>query len=420
MLSFLVFMLSVVMKSHGAVTTITQPPTMSNNAFGQNIEFSNDKVYVAAPTHETRGSIVVYDSDNDVVDVRSSPHYWGTFYGRSMAASGDMLVVSGEFVEFVDEFGQVPVKEIEVLHYDDEESRLIFDGRIEPIVNDTYFYDATVAIHNGIVMVGGRTHTKGGSTLSDHAVYFYKNNTSGSFELVKQINNPYVPTSQFGVVSAISNKWIVIAAPFGSDNEAKNGIGLLEVYSWDGTDVDTMDLHPTGLFGSANDNLNPYKVVIVDDTIYVASDEYNKFTVFTNIHGSNIWIKETVPVPYIFVNNIAVTDDHTVFVGVQGGYLQKNVYEFRRVNGVWSMTRTFNYPDDATSFGNSLAIGSAGTKLYVGGARSNLPGRVFVYDIEPPTTTSTPTSAADSNRMHGSFYAKIYLVSSLMICYISK
>ncbi len=215
------------------------------------------------------------------------------------------------------------------------------------------------------------------------AVYFYKQNNNGAWDMAQRVENPDPANSDvFGLFVSIEKNTAVIAAFL--DDAADTNAGAVYVYNYNGTSWNlsqklTASTPENGaLFGSSVD--------IYGDTIAVGAREENssRGAVYIFENQSGVW-SETQKITEIDVTagssyGTRLSLDGTfLVVGVRNNHKWVYVYEYNGTNWVLNNRIENSDPLASNDFGSEVSI-SNDTIVIIDNAYNTNAGAVYVYE----------------------------------------
>jgi len=208
------------------VATLANPTPASNDLFGISVAVSGNTVVVGAQGDDTgavdSGSAYVYNATTGVlVATLANPTPGsGDFFGRSVAVSGNTVVVGA----MLDDAGANNSGSVYIF---DATTGTLIATLTNPTPSDGDLFGSSVAISGDTVVVGAYSDDAGGT---DNGIAYLYNATTGA--LVATLDNPTPASSDlFGYSVAISGNNVVI----GADRDDTDATDSGSVYVFDAT-----------------------------------------------------------------------------------------------------------------------------------------------------------------------------------------
>jgi len=330
--------------------------------FGSAVAVSDDLIVIGAPHSEGdghhSGSAYVYRRDGadwfEEQELTASDAAADDFFGRSVATSGDLIVVGAQGDDVVEEnSGSVYVFGFDGTDWVEEQKLTASDSR-----RGAAYFGTSVAISGDVIVIGAE---------ADDSAYVFRFDGTAWVEEQKLTDHDGATRflDNFGRSVAISGDLIVVGA-FREDNEA----GVAYVYRFDGTNwVEEQKL--TASDGAAGD-LFGFGVAFSGDTIVVGAKGTGEGPRSSRPSGSAYvfrfdgtdWIEEQKLTASDggagdgFGVSIALSGD-LIAVGAQNNDYSGSAYVFRFDGADWvedEKLRGSDSKSSSTSFGSKVAI----------------------------------------------------------------
>lgn len=349
--------------------TLSSPKPESSAEFGSSVAVGDKRVAVGdlygAVDDVDGGYVELFNQTTGalILNLTSPNEVSGGHFGASVAISGNVVVVGApdETAGGLEDAGHA--------YTFDAKTGDLIDALASPNAQSGGAFGTSVALGNGIVVVGAPSETNNGSSGAGHAYTF----DAKTGALIRTLASPLAESDQqFGWSVAISDKVALVGAPIGTNAAGKLGPG--HAYSFDARTGALLrefsSLHPRadGFFGGSVAISGGIAVVGAPNENARNEGESGRAYIFNATSGAVI---KALTDPHAapdgnFGWSVALSGK-TAIVGSQayiglGQEYTGYAYEFNTKHGSLIATLTSPDPQAADGFGWSVAL-SGGTAV---------------------------------------------------------
>lgn len=321
------------------------------NFFGRSLAISGDTVVVGAPgNNNNRGAAYVFFHNGSTwtqqAKLVANDGADGDSFGFTVAIAGETIIV-GAHTDNVGANSNQGSAYIFIRNgstWSPQEKITAADG------DDGDLFGGRVAIGGDTVIIGANNDDVGANSNQGSAYVYVR--SGGAWTLQQKLTaNDGAANNYFGGSIALTGGTVIIGAPAGSFGVNNTTAGAAYVFTRSGT-------------------------TWAQQTKLTASDGANG-----DNFGTSVDLAVTLSGTFAVVG--ASFDD------VAGNQVQGSAYVFNRsVIGTWSQTQKLTVPDGAGNdrFGGSVAISPTGSRIFVGAGGADT-GKVYIFQRENSTWT---------------------------------